>query len=230
MVTPDQLLEINDLSIEAHRLVNSQFPPILLFEDVVSAEDFEVMYRLQSMVNPRLKAEIGELSLLPLDQIPFGIDGCSYVIAPFTHRNPNGSRFSDGSYGVLYLADTMRTALKEVEHHQYEYWTRVPELRFETFVFRGLSVTARPTSLKDATALPMDDDIYKLNDYSVSRSQGAIIRASHSDGIQYHSVRNKGATCWGLFSPKGVSRAVQSSHFEMVWLDNKLTTRKLSEA
>ncbi len=35
------------------------------------------------------------------------------VMAPFTHLNPKGSRFSDGSYGVYYAAKRLSTAIAE---------------------------------------------------------------------------------------------------------------------
>ncbi|HAZ98258.1 MAG TPA: hypothetical protein DCX04_03025, partial [Halomonas sp.] len=111
-----------------YRLVNSKFPPIDLFDDVADPDEFAALHALQSLTNPRLQNEVGDLALLPLEQIPFGIRGCSYAVAPFTHINPEGSRFSDGSFGVLYLADTLETAIAEVKHHQQAYWQRVPEL------------------------------------------------------------------------------------------------------
>ena len=104
-------------SLQAYRLVNSKFPPIALFDDVADAEDFEALYQIQALTNPRLQNEIGRLELIPRDQIPFGIPGCSYATAPFTHVNPAGSRFSNGTFGVLYLADRMDTAIAEVRHH-----------------------------------------------------------------------------------------------------------------
>ena len=105
-----------------YRLVNSKFPPIDLFDDVADPDEFAALHALQSLTNPRLQTEVGDLALLPLEQIPFGIRGCSYAVAPFTHINPEGSRFSDGSFGVLYLADTLETAIAEVKHHQQAYW------------------------------------------------------------------------------------------------------------
>jgi hypothetical protein len=114
-------------SLQAYRLVNSKFPPIALFDDVADAADFEVLYQLQALTNPRLQNELGRLDLVPREQIPFGIPGCSYATAPFTHVNPAGSRFSNGSFGALYLADRMDTAIPEVRHHQERYWSNVPE-------------------------------------------------------------------------------------------------------
>lgn len=37
--------------------------------------------------------------------------------AAFTHLNPNGSRFSDGSYGVYYAAREQETAIYETVYH-----------------------------------------------------------------------------------------------------------------
>ena len=139
MVRVSELAEFAGEQLQAYRLVNSKFPPIALFDDVADADEFEVLYQIQALTNPRLHNEVGRLELIARDQIPFGIPGCSYAIAPFTHVNPAGSRFSDGSFGVLYLADSMETALAEVRHHQSLYWSNVRSLNYERFVFRGLS-------------------------------------------------------------------------------------------
>jgi hypothetical protein len=38
-------------------------------------------------------------------------------MAPFTHINVLGSRFSDGTYGVYYAAARLDTAIRETIHH-----------------------------------------------------------------------------------------------------------------
>ena len=43
--------------------------------------------------------------------------GCGPIMAAFTHLNPNGSRFSDGSYGVFYCARGRHTAIEETRYH-----------------------------------------------------------------------------------------------------------------
>jgi len=225
MVDIDTLPRVNLQAITGHRLVNSKFPPISLFEDVVSEEEFEVMHKLESIVNPRLKAEIGDLDLLSPKDIPFGITGCSYAVAPFTHVNKAGSRFADGSYGVLYLADCLQTALAEVEYHQRIQWSNVPDLHFEVFVFRGLTGIFSAESIVDATSVPSNDGIYHRSDYTESQALGAQLKSSPHHGIQYCSVRKPGAQCWGLFTPKVVTSIIQSKHYEMLWDKGTLKTR-----
>ncbi len=202
---------------KAYRLINSKLPPIALFDDIANAEDFPLLYRLQEMTNPRLRAEAGDLSLLPTAEIPFGIPGCSYAVAPFTHVNPMGSRFSDGLMGVLYLADSEETAIKEVAYHQDRYWRGVEGLHFERFIFRSLICSFASAGVSDATQLPMSDPIYNPDDYSASRAMAAKLRTSGAKGIQYHSVRNPGAECWALFTPKGVRKVSQSGIYEFIW-------------
>lgn len=204
-------------SVRAYRLVNSKFPPIALFDDVASAEDFEVLFQVQALTNPRLLNEVGRLELIPRSDIPFGITGCSYATAPFTHINPEGSRFSDGRFGALYVADEMDTAVAEVSHHQSRYWSKVPGLRFERFVFRGLSCNFTDSGMHDATGIAINDPIYNPDDYTSAQILGREAKAAACAGLRYNSVRAPGHICWALLTPRLVTSITQTAHFEMVW-------------
>ena len=228
MVTAGSLKALPAADIRAYRLVNSKFPPIAIFDDVASADEFESLYALQALTNPRLANQAGRLELIPRADIPFGIPGCSYAAAPFTHVNPDGSRFSDGSFGVLYLADSMETALAEVRHHQQTYWSRVPDLRYERFVFRGLTTRFDETGALDALAVPRHDAIYSPTDYSASRLLGQGAKKAAACAIRFHSVRQPEGTCWGLFTPRQVTSVVQTAHYEMIWSGEIAAVHKLS--
>jgi len=197
----------------AYRLVNSKFPPITLFDDVVSAADFEAVYAIQSLTNPRILNELGDISLLSSNDIPFGIDGVNYVTAPFTHVNPDGSRFSDGSFGILYLADNVDTAIKETLYHQEKCFQAIHGLHYDTVDMRCLQIKFS-ANVVDCTNM---DNIYHSDDYAVPRILGAKMKKANNEGLQYNSVRNKNAICWGLFSPIHVSSAIQTKHFEFIF-------------
>jgi len=215
-------------SLQAYRLVNSKFPPIALFDDVADAEDFEALYQIQALTNPRLQNEIGRLELIPRDQIPFGIPGCSYATAPFTHVNPAGSRFSNGTFGVLYLADRMDTAIAEVRHHQERYWSNVPELNYERFVFRGLTASFSDSGMRDATAMPRSDAIYAPDDYAHSNQLGSELKREGCMGLRYHSVRSTGNICWALMTPRPVTSIIQAAHFEMIWCGQMISVNRIT--
>lgn len=221
---PDDLPQVKLQLQRSYRLINSKYPPVSVFDDVADADEFEALFELQALTNPRLKAQAGNLSLLPRRSIPFGIVGCSYAVAPFAHVNPAGSRFSDGRFGVLYLADSIQTAINEVAYHQGRYWSKVPALAYERFVFRALCCEFSDLSLTDLTGLPSQHAIYHSEDYSAARALGISLREQGSAGVQYGSVRNNGALCWGLFSPQYVTQMVQSAHYEMIWQNGGIST------
>ena len=214
--------KVKYLNKKSYRLVNSKFPPITLFDDVADADDFEAIYALQALTNPRIQNELGDLSLLPTIEIPFGIKGTNYVTAPFTHMNPDGSRFSDGSFGVLYLADTEETAIAETLYHQEKYFQGVKGLHYDTLDMRCLAVVFSGV-LFDAKATNEvihgfnAEQVYDPNDYRAPQALGAKLLNENIQGVEYSSVRNKGAICWALFSPKHIKSAVQTKHFEFIY-------------
>lgn len=228
MIAVDQLPVLPANPVKAHRLVNSKFPPIAIFDDVASADEFEDLYAIQALTNPRLSTQAGRLELIPRADIPFGITGCSYATAPFTHVNPDGSRFSDGSFGVLYLADCIETAIAEVRYHQQAYWSRVPDLRYERFTFRGLTTRFDESGVLDALAIARNDPIYSPDDYSASRLLGRSALGYGATGIRYHSVRRADGICWGLLTPRQVKSVVQTAHYEMIWSGEIAAVHKLS--
>ena len=206
-----------------YRLINSKFPPIALFDDVADEEEFRTLYEIQALTNPRLNNDAGNLDYLPRQDIPFGIPGCSYAVGPFTHINPQGSRFSDGAYGMLYLAQDMPTALAEVRYHQECYWRQVTGLKYDRLVMRGLVFTFDAAPAHDALVLPPSHPVYASDDYTDARRLGAVLKKAGSAAVRYRSVRNAGAVCWGLFSPKGVTRVVQSTHYEFIWQGGRIS-------
>lgn len=233
MVTLDSLARLARLAEQeqrAYRLVNSRFPPIDLFDDVADASEFEALYQLQALTNPRLQNEIGRIALIPVAEIPFGIAGCSYAVGPFTHVNPAGSRFSSGAFGVLYVADVMETAVAEVRYHQNHYWSKVTGLSYERFLFRGLSCTFNEAASRDATVLSLSDPIYDPDDYSHAHQLGHAAKRAGCSGLRYNSVRSPGNHCWALLTPRHVTSIVQTAHYEMIWSGQITSVNRLSNA
>lgn len=103
---------------KSHRLIPSQYPPIDLFDDIADPADWELLAAAQAKTNPRIHEQIGNLSYVPVERGVSG-SGASWIMAAFTHVSQNRqSRFSDGSYGVYYCAQTTDTAIYETAYHQ----------------------------------------------------------------------------------------------------------------
>ena len=226
MVIELDLTVISVPKTKGFRLINSKLPTIHIFNDVAGPDEFQDLYDLQTMTNPRLNQEAGDLNYIDLKEVPWGIPGCNYAAAPFTHVAPDGSRFSSGEFGMFYIADTMETALTEVEYHQSQYLKNIEDLKFDRLVFRGLACTFSGEVMHDATELEASHEVYHTDDYAAARALGAILRAAGSEGLQYWSVRNPGATCWGLFTPRNVQSIVPAAHYEFVVRGGDIVDRR----
>ena len=111
----------------AVRIIRSAFPPIDLFEDIADPADWPLLISAEQKTNPRIMATIGNLDLVPVDRRAGG-NGASFLMAPFTHVSMDRpSRFTDGSFGVLYAADAFETALFETIHHHARFMLQTAE-------------------------------------------------------------------------------------------------------
>lgn len=201
----------------ARRIIRSLHPPIDLFEDIADPEDWPLLIAAEQKTNPRLMDSLGRLDLVPAERRVSG-PGATFLMAPFTHASPDRpSRFSDGGFGVLYVARAFETALLETMHHHARFMARTREAPGWTSSFRELSldVTGDLHDLRGgdpAHAAALDPD-----SYAASQALGAALRAGGSEGVAYPSVRHPGGECVGLFHPDLGGNVVQSRHLDYHW-------------
>ena len=93
-----------------HRLIASRFPTVGLYDEIASPDDLEVVFAIEALTNPRMRQELQQISLVPPADRVTG-PGATLIMTAFTHLNPLGSRFSDGSWGVYYAAESLDTAV-----------------------------------------------------------------------------------------------------------------------
>jgi len=201
----------------AVRIIRSIFPPIDLFEDIADPADWPLLIAAEQKTNPRLMETIGNLDLVPADRRVSG-PGASWLMAPFTHVSPDRpSRFSDGSFGVLYVGNRFEVALLETIHHHARFMLATSQSPGWTSQFREvvLEVDAELHDIRPlgAEAAPVLDP----TDYAASQTLGIGLRGLGSAGIAYPSVRCPGGECAGLFYPDGASRPVQGRHLDYHW-------------
>lgn len=205
------------------RLVPSRFPPISLFEAVADPADLAAVFAIESLGNPRLRDEIGELSLVPADQRISG-PGCSPIMAAFTHLNPEGSRFSNGSYGVYYAAAALETAVAELSHHRARFLARTAEPAIEIDL-RCYRVRVKAT-LHDLRGRH-DAEHARLHDpasYAASQRFGLRLREAGAAGVAYDSVRHPTGHCVALFTPRAVQPpARQSEQVTLRWNGQRIS-------
>jgi hypothetical protein len=216
VIDPAAIATIHLVWRDARRIIRSAFPPIDLFEDIAEPEDWALLISAEQKTNPRLMETLGTLDLVP-PQRRVGGPGATYLMAPFTHvSRDRPSRFSDGSYGVLYAARRFETALMETMHHHARFMARTSEAPGWTSQFRELvlDIDADLHDLRDDPGLA---PALRADDYREAQALGAALRTTGSDGIVYPSARDPGGECAGLFYPDCAANVVQGLHLDYHW-------------
>ena len=204
------------------QIIPSRFPLIQLFERVTDPDDLEAIFELDALTNPRLRNEVGDIELVPPEDRISG-PGTTVIMAAFTHLNPNGSHFSDGTYGVFYAANDLDTAIAETRRHRE----------------RFLSATAQTHTELDMRVYQVDLDgdlhdlrgqkavqplVYHNDNYAADQHLARKLREAGSNGIAYDSVRRTGGKCAAVFRPPLLSNARQERHLCYEWDGQRIAT------
>jgi RES domain-containing protein len=199
------------------RIIAMRYPPIDLFERVSSNPAvWDALIDLEQLVNPGVRDAIGEIALVPPGRRVSG-PNASWAMAPFTHPNPKGSRFSDGSYGVYYAADRLSTAVAETAHHfaRFARDSHDPPQREDMRALVGGIANA----FHDIGALPAAERAAALDpaSYVASRTLAGALREGGSNGVIYPSVRDSAGRCVGAFWPDVVGIPIQDRRLKYEW-------------
>ena len=199
----------------AHRVIPTRFPAIGLFDRVAGPEDFDALYALEAMTNDRIRDEVGDISLVPPEERLFG-EGSSPIMAAFTHLNPQGSRFSDGSYGVFYCARKKETAIAETRYHQALFMGATSEspMRLQMRLY-SVKAKGQVADLREASRT--DPRIVDPDNYGYAQGIGRTLRNEGALGILYPSVRHAGGKCLVALKPSLLKNCVHAAYLEYNW-------------
>ena len=205
----------------AVRIIPSCYPPIGLFEEVADPEDLEAVFAVESLTNPRIRTEVGNLSLVPETDRISG-PGTSPIMAAFTHPNTAGSRFSPGTYGVYYAADDEQTAVAETRYHRerfYHFQDAGPQrVQMRAYIGEIEAEWVDLHGLRESRA-----DLYDLESYAASQPFGEARREEGAWGIVYHSVRRPDGGCLAVFRPPACRPVDQGPHYEYFYDGQQIT-------
>jgi hypothetical protein len=171
------------------------------------------------MTNDHARTEIGELDLVPLEERRFGA-GYGPIMAGFTHLNPAGSRFSDGSFGVFYCARTRQTAIEETRYHSGLFLAATHQpptrqrMRLYTVQAQGDVLDLRGNSIAKAS---LDPALLSPSNYVCGQALGRTTRAAGVPGIAYPSVRRAGGECLAAFRTILLRDCHHAAYLEYEW-------------
>ena len=211
----------------SYRLIASRYPTVGLYDAIADPADLDAVYAIEALANPRLRDEIGELQLVPPAERVSG-PGATPVMAAFTHLNPEGSRFSDGSYGVYYAAHSLDTAVAEVSHHRAAFMRRTDEPAIDLDLrLITANVEAELHDLGKGDAGNARDgrfaSVLDPDDYGPPQRLGKAFREAGSWGLRFPSVRDPGGECVGIFRPRALRHAKVAAHIALHWDGQRIT-------
>ena len=199
---------------DVYRIVSSRFPPVSLLDRITEPGDLEAVFAVEAMTNDRLRQEVGDISLIPVEDRVVG-PGSTPIMAAFTHLNPDGSRFTDSTYGAFYGGLTIDTAIAETRYRREKFLAATEGGRtidIDTRVYLACLDGEFHDVRKGAPAA-----IHDPNDYSGSQAFGRRLRLEGSNGIIFNSVRDEGGICVAVFRPRLLSDCRQERHLTYQW-------------
>jgi hypothetical protein len=137
-------------------------------------------------------------------------------MAAFTHLNPQGSRFSDGSYGVFYCARKKETAIAETRYHQARFMaaTSEPPMRLQMRLY-SVKAKGRVADLREASHT--DPRIVDPDNYGYAQGIGRTLRNEDAPGILYPSVRHSGGQCLAALKTTLLKNCLHAAYLEYNW-------------
>ncbi len=205
----------------SHRLIASRYPTVGLYDAIADPADLEAVFAIEALTNTRIRDELGQLQRVPPGERISG-PGSTPVMAAFTHLNPEGSRFSDGSWGVYYAANDLDTAIAEVSHHRSVFLSRTAEAAID--IDLRLITATIDVPLHDLRALrKREPQLYDPVHYAAAQALGRQLHEAGSWGVVYHSVRHAGGQCAGMFRPRALTSVRETAHIAMRWDGSRIS-------
>jgi hypothetical protein len=136
------------------------------------------------------------------------------VMAAFTHIGKT-SRFTDGSYGIYYAANSQAAAIAETSYHQERFLAATNEPDVELTMRTYVNQVVKP--MHDIRVGYLHLHEADPGSYGPAQTFAKQLRETLSWGLLYNSVRLNGHECVAAFRPPAVSIPLQGKHLRYVW-------------
>lgn len=193
-----------------YRIIPSRYPPVHLYREVAPADDWELLQQTSMRTNNRLVEETYPGGLIRSED-RISKSSSHYIIGPLSRPNPQGSRFADDTFGVLYSGLDFETTQAEVIV-QREAFLRATVQKPQRIDMRVVNIDLEGDlhDLRDA-------DPSTLKDLAQTRALGRKLRGEGSYGVVFESLLRPGGNCIAVFRPPVLSNCRQERHLGYVW-------------
>ncbi len=192
--------------------VNSDHRP--LTEMFSNPEDREAAREVRAIADDILAASTrpeGE----PEQQPPTRPSGAAVRMAPFAALG-QPSRFSDGTYGILYGGLDRETAIAETVFHSERHLRATDEAPIEFDMQSYVGFIVKPLEdLRGAAFAHLHQP--SLDTWPICQAYGRERRRAGAWGLLYPSARHQGGECIGVFRPSAVSIPTRDTLYRYCW-------------
>ncbi|MCY3622723.1 MAG: RES family NAD+ phosphorylase [Gammaproteobacteria bacterium] len=212
---PEQLAPPLDLGVIHRRWtrlvrVNNDHQP--LPEMFSSPDDREAAREVAAIADDTL---VSSTRLSTSQRPPPRQSGAAVRMAPFAALG-QPSRFSDGSYGMLYAGLDRETAIAETVFHSERHLRATHEAPFEFDMQGYVGVVDKPLEdLRGADFGHLRQP--SLETWPICQAYGRERRHAAAWGFLYPSARRQGGECVGVFRPNAVSIPSRDTLYRYCW-------------
>jgi hypothetical protein len=194
------------------RIIASEYAGENLFDRITEDPDEEKFLReVADLTNPHVQDQLGNIELVKPDDRIYG-HGAGLIMAAFAWPG-KPSRFSDGSRGTYYAADSEETAVAETRYHDELFLVgSAPIVLEKTLIHAALAATLVDIRLGSSSP----PDVYNPTLYHAGQAFGDLVRRLDGYGIVYSSVRRTDGECVAIFRPTALqgAQAVRTLAYE----------------
>jgi RES domain len=202
------------------RLVSSgRFKESALRPLAANINALDSLTALEGLTNARLQGQETGLPHLDPRELVFGRPGYTLINAAFTHTRPGGNRFNPETRGAWYCGFTVQTALGEIAYHLTRELEHIG--RFNNVTDYGELLADFFGAFHDLCGEFAHDaalDADPARGYPIGQALARELRVnSHSNGMVYPSVRQRGGFCLVAFRPDLVQNLRRGSLWRLCW-------------
>ncbi len=179
---------------------------------------------LDGATNDRLLGEEGLLPGIGVHELVYGVRYASIVNAAFTHKNPAGSRFNDGTRGAWYAGVERATSVAEIAYHRARQlanidWKEEEKAAYDDYLadfateFHDLRGADTEATSRHYQKFLKPGPVPAC--YAESQKLARKLLAGKSNGLIYPSVWHSGGTCIACFRPALVYHVRRDARIEM---------------
>lgn len=194
----------------AYRLIPSRFPPVNVYQGLISNDRLEEVFAAESLTNPRIRSK-ERMAPTAKDSIDADPRLQNWNLAPFAYGNPDGTLFFKEDRPCLELSTDRQTALAvSVEKRE-----RFLESTQEAPIGLDMRMLCHPIKGRFWDLRSLSPPVAGL-DEMVRREIGAMI-PTEAQGILFRPVERPAGICIAIITGDVLERSTQTIHFRYMW-------------